>query len=271
MIDLLITKILEISMMSVMHVAYDEVVTHRNALIVATTNSVLFRNRKIRISIAELLRIQHGDDYILMGNRKRRELYSPIGGVVRCFPSGLKLLRENIGFVSEKVRGGSVNRTPGEELDLRGYVKGGDFAAFLRWFYTGKGRERAALTRELVEEFNEIRLPKIAGLVNNVEFDLVRIVHEGPSKVAGTDYWQYRLLLINELVREHEASRIVSDAIIASVAKSPKLISASVGEIRRGRAAEGELIADSAGYLFGKERIRPAEPAPIGDGASVSG
>lgn len=108
----------------------------------------------------------------------------------------------------------------------------------------------------------EIGLRSPAKLVRGLEFKVVRVIHEGPQKLQNRGYWQYRLLIVKELVQEHEPSKRLAEAILERIGTSHgKLMTASISEIHSGRAADGLEIGDSAGYLFGEQRVG-SEPPP---------
>lgn len=73
--------------------------------------------------------------------------------------------------------------------------------------------------------------------------------------------WQYRLLMIHELVQEHPASMAMHDAIIDQVGKNPEIVAVTKAQIEKGRGEKGFLIADSASYFYSDERVGPREPA----------
>src|ERR1051325_5605570 len=170
MYDLVLIKALEVAAGATMHTLYQEVMTQRGMLFKGLANATLFRDRKIRVSMAEILRIGDGHRYVLFQSIKRPERCTPIGGVVRCFSSGLRHLRETFGFIPEE--------GPGEEaLDMRGFIAGNQFAGFLKWYYAGIGREKQALSREIGEEMRESGLRGVASKAKDLEFNILRVVH----------------------------------------------------------------------------------------------
>jgi hypothetical protein len=235
---------------------YDEVLTHRKWLLTWLSSEIIARKRRLRVSISEILRLQQGDRYVLIRSIKRPERFGPIGGVIRCFPSGLKILKEELQYEPQK-----DDTSHPEHFDLRGYILGRRFPRLLTWFYSESGRERNSLIREIVEELEEIGVSIPADIGPHIETDIVRVVHEGPTEAASLKYWQYRLFIVSDLSPEHAASKKMSEAILEALAKHPaRLISVTSDEIAKGRSAGGEVIADSSGYLFGNQRLGEEPP-----------
>ncbi|QDU89370.1 hypothetical protein Pla175_27590 [Pirellulimonas nuda] len=247
-------KLFEIAGKAAVDSGIDEIVTNRRWLSHAIGARTLWANRSIRVSIAEILRLKSGQKYVLVQNARQSERVTPIGGVIRCFPSGLAHLQDKLQYVPE-VSGGD------RQFDLRGFVIGKRFPAFLSWLYSEQGRERQALSREIVEELKEVGDHGIADAVTRPEYRLVRMVHEGPVPVKGVEYWQYRLFYVYELEKEHAESKGLADAIVAAANKSKGLVLVSNGEIQKGRAKNGKLVGDSSGYLFGSTAAG-AKPTP---------
>jgi hypothetical protein len=247
MIDFVILKLVELAAASALHATYEEVITHRQMLSRALSAGLIFRNRKIRVSMAEILRLPTDGGYVLIQSSKHVGRFTPIGGVVRCWPSGLNFLREQLEFEPQYASGE-------EKYDLRGFLRGKNFPQFLKWYYTEVGREKQALSREIFEELRDIGLRSLSHLVKNLEFRLVRIIHEGPVEESGKDYWQYRLFLVKELESEHGPSKQLADMIVKSVCATRKMIVVTPEQIRSGQTGDHYVIGDSAGYLFGSRR-----------------
>ena len=71
------------------------------------------------------------------------------------------------------------------------------------------------MAREIEEEFNDIGIEEIAGLVHRPEFRKDRVVHEGPVDVEDHAYLQYRHFDILSLDEEFALSKKLADFIRA--------------------------------------------------------
>jgi SMODS-associated NUDIX domain len=225
------------------HMAAEHLITNQRAFKSALTHSVVYRSRRIRVSMAQILSIQMDNKYVLIANAKRPERVTPIGGVVHYFPSETDTLEGKIGFKHEL-------KNAEERYDLRGYILGKHFVPFLRWYATGSGREQNALAREIEEELSEIGASRVERYVRRPEFVRARDVHEGPSPIRGGEYWQYRFFEVYTLQEESAISKALAGFIRKEARKSPNLALATTDEIRAGRLADGRIVGDSAGYLF---------------------
>lgn len=236
---------------------YDEAFTHRKWLLAWLTSTTVARKRRIRVSISEILRLQFDDKYVLIRSMKRPERFGPIGGVIRCFPSGLKILKEQLQYEPQQTDPGNA-----EHFDLRGFLLGRRFPQFLTWFYSESGREHNSLTREIEEELREIGAQFPADIGPHIETNIVRVVHEGPTEAASLKYWQYRLFIVKDLNPEHAPSKKLNDAILKVLRNHPtRIIAVTSDEIAKGRSIAGDVIADSSGYLFSNRRLGE-EPPP---------
>jgi hypothetical protein len=243
MIEIIAEKLAEVLGVVFLHTAAQHVVTDRKALKSALSHSIVFRSRRLRVSMAQVLSLKVDDKYLLIANVRRPERVTPIGGVVRYFPSEISKLEGEIGFKHEL-------KGQGERYDLRGYVAGKNFGRFLRWYATGVGREQCALAREIDEEFNEIGVAAISDHVRRPEFIKERVVYEGPFEVKNREYWQYRFFEVCSLCEECDSSKRLADFIRSQVGKNPSLVLVSTDEMRNGRLQDGRIVGDSCGYLF---------------------
>jgi hypothetical protein len=234
--------------------AVEEAVLNRQPLIRLLKCSSIYRSRRLRISFSELLSVKNGAKFLLIRNAKRPQQFGPIGGTVRYFPDAAGKLHGELSFSDEAVSGTDAG-------DLRGYIEGRHFGALLKWFNTGEGREIRALTREIQEELREVGLEKLLPSTIPFEFRLIRRVHEGPTKVRGRDYWQYRLFSVFRFYDHDEAAVRFMNELLSSASECKHLLLASIDEIKVGRSKTGELIGDHSGYLFSKNRVG-VEPPP---------
>lgn len=252
MVEVIAAQIAEVLGVVFLHMAAENIVTDRKSFRTALSHSLVFRSRRLRVSMAQVLSLKVDDKYLLVTSVRRPERVTPIGGVIRYFPSEVARLEGAIGFQNELDNN--------ERYDLRGYIHGKDFVHFLRWFASGSGREQHALGREIIEEFKEIGIAGITRHMSNPEFIKDRIVHEGPSRVRNRDYWQYRYFEVCSLREEAESTRRLAGFIRSQAKKNPNLVLVSTAEIKRGRLHDGRIIGDSCGYLFSDQAL--GVPAP---------
>jgi hypothetical protein len=229
------------------------VLTNRNTLKAFASFATINRGTVVRVSFSELLLITSGQKYLLVLNKKRQERYGPLGGVVHYFQPARELVLDGLSFKDQ------LPQVDGRS-DLRGTVKGRQFFRLLRWFYSGKHIEKWALAREIREELEEIGQHELAAEMPHLELDLVRVVHEGPTKIPGQDILQYRLFHIFQLESGDAATMKFGKSLLRVAARTPALLLAAKDEILKGRGKAGELIGDHAGYLFGKKRGGSGEP-----------
>jgi hypothetical protein len=257
MIDVIAAKIAETIGVVVLHRALERAYTDKKSLLAALSCTTLMRKAKIRVSMAQILQLRLEDKYVLIASMKRKGQFAPIGGVVRYFPWISPQLKGEIHYLQQSLKGSA------EQTDLRGFIQGKHFVAFLRWYFSGLGRERQTMAREICEELVETKIQVPAGLADYPEFRRIREVHEGPLKSPNVDYFQYRHFEVLRLEPEHARSAEL-EAFMTEVARKDRVsfLCVSEEEIRRGRADSGEVIADSAGYLFGNDRVG-LEPAPF--------
>lgn len=105
--------------------------------------TILKRNKEIRISCAYLFRIKSEEKYMLIkGNRI--EQYQPVGGVYKYFDS-FKSIKENLEITDEQ------EPSFYEDNDLRVRTKGKHILNFIKWFDSRENRE-VSVIRELIEE-----------------------------------------------------------------------------------------------------------------------
>jgi len=253
MVTYIAEKLAEVLGVVFLHTAAQHVVTDRKSLKSALSHSTVFRSRRLRVSMAQILAIKVDDRFLLINSVRRPERVTPIGGVVRYFPSAVQILEGEIGFRQELKKGD-------ERYDLRGRLTGKNFARFLQWYVAGAGREQCALAREIEEEFNEVGIPEITSHVRRPEFVKERIVHQGPFEVKNRDYWQYRYFEVCCLREECDVSKGLADFIRSKAPGNSAFALVSTDEIRNGRLADGRIVGDSSGYLFGDNTEGIEEP-----------
>jgi hypothetical protein len=227
--------------------------THRASFKAFLALSTVYRKSKVRVSFASMLRLQRNEKYLLVESRRRHGIYGPLGGVVRYFASARPLVLDKIGF---------ENQLPAVDgsCDLRGYIRGSHFHNLMMWYVSGRHIERLTLARELEEELKEIQIKLPKSNLPRLEFDLVRVVHEGPHRVPGEEYLQYRCFSVCDLQVDDPTSRDFENYLVRIADQSKELLWASRSEIRKGRARSGAYIGDHSGYLFGQTREGISSP-----------
>src|SRR5436305_3375130 len=134
--------------------------------------------------------------------------------------------------------------------DLRGFLPRKNLPALVGWFKKGKGHESAddCLARELAEEVAEVGISKSVKCPEIIPFHLVRKVEEGPEKVMGEGYTQYRIFEVWEPdISKAVVRKFVKRLMEKARAGQKDLLLASAQEIISGRAASGDLIGHHAG------------------------
>lgn len=225
--------------------------------------SVVRPHDEIRVSFSALLALREGAEYLLVRNLHRKESFGPFGGVIKRKNDSSEVLNA-LEFrpqeIDKDMRG-----------DLRGFLPRKNIGRLLAWYRRNADREKyhECLRRELLEELREAGLK--LSIPDILVFRPVRTIKEGPYRVDGEGYLQYRIFEIYELDTSHEHLQLFERAMIdtarshtrALTAKKKSqatLLFATPEEIRRGRSKSGLLIGHHAGYLFGSKRIRPELP-----------
>lgn len=208
--------------------------------------------RRIRVSVAVLLRVQDEDHYVLFGSPTRPGSFGPPGGVVKY--------RESERRGVEKLRFDPEPRTDAvSKHDLRGFLPAAMVPGFARWLHRGTGREPSTdcLRRELVEELGEVGHPELTHLSPAVGFSPVRKVIDGPWNVPGEQYRQIRFIEVYDLLRDRPEADELRTALLA-LSRDPgdsQVIGATRQEILRGRSGLHQILPQSA-FLLGDRRVR---------------
>jgi hypothetical protein len=140
---------------------------HRKFLTPALRCVLFCRNKRLRVSMAAILSVHRDDHFILVRERTRPERFGPIGGVYKYYPSAIDQL-DRCGF-RPQVRDRIMKN------DLRGFMKGKDFPLFMRWFLSEKNREVEPVTRELIEELEEVGLIEEAKGIGALQYELLSL------------------------------------------------------------------------------------------------
>lgn len=218
--------------------------------------STVHRNRTIRVSISHILCCSRSNEYLLISNARRRGSFAPIGGVVKYFSPAHDYVLNNIGFIPEFPLESGTS-------DLRGKLKGSKVGDFLEWLDSGDYIESGTLHREIVEELSESREHRLAKEVPaNLQFKLLRIVHEGPTRVPGRTYLQYRVFRVLEFQTYDKASSSFLTKLQNATLPRSRFRWVSRGDIFCSSTKDGISILDHASYLIGDKRLGN-EPRPI--------
>ncbi|MFA6272682.1 MAG: hypothetical protein WC693_06365 [Patescibacteria group bacterium] len=202
--------------------------------------------------MAAILKICSDNRYILIRNHHRPEVFGPIGGVYEYYPSASNQL-DQCGFIPQV-------RDQDMQNDLRGFLKGKYLPSFMRWFLSGKNREVEPLTRELKEELEEIGLTEEANAIRAFQYEFIKTIYEGPDKVPGADYLQFRCFWIFQLCPRDPEGLKLSERLFREVEHNHDLIAVTAAEIAARRATSGQVIGSHTGYLIGDKRTGPEEP-----------
>lgn len=218
--------------------------------------STVNRNRTVRVSISHILCCSRNNEYLLIHNFRRKGSFAPIGGVVKYFAPAHDYVLNKIGFIPEFPLECGTS-------DLRGKLKGSEIGTFLEWLDSGEYLESGTLQREIVEELSESREHRLAKEVPaNLQFKLLRIVHEGPTQVPGRTYLQYRVFSVFEFQTYDKASSSFLGKLQNATLPSSRFRWVSRDDIFCGSTKDGMSILDNASYLIGDKRLGN-EPRPI--------
>lgn len=215
--------------------------------------STIYRRHSLRISMAAVLRVTDGKQLLLIKNRQRPESFGPLGGVIKFYPSAR--LEDKFEFQSQSKRADLGD-------DLRGFLPARFFYGFMKWFGSKREREVESVTRELVEELQEIDLPELAKIIQALPLSFVRRVHEGVQKVENSGYYQFRYIEVYELNPEDENGRFLTQKLFDAAESNDHLLAVTPREIIRRRSMSGKLIGVHSSYLIRSKRVGP-EPVPF--------
>lgn len=216
---------------------------------------IIYPNTEIRVSFSAFLRVHEGGKYILVRNLHRPELFGPFGGVYKFYDGASHRLDE-LSF-----RPQDLGETGDMRNDLRGFLPRKNLARLLKWFDKNVDREspRECLLRELREELIETKLPNLWP-PSQLEVKLVRRVQEGPEKVPGRSYTQFRVFEVYDLVGHNPEYYSLLERLKQINKDAPNVVVADSSDIVCGRCDDGRVIGNHVLYLLGKKRTRPEAP-----------
>ena len=217
--------------------------SYRRMLLLAIQCNLWQRSKDIRIALSAILRLSCGDQYVLVRNLHRPQIFAPFGGVVKYHASALDFL-DSIEFKPQTLG-------PGDDMlcDLRGFLPRKNLCKFIRWFKQGLDREseKDCILRELQEELGEINvdLPLPSGL----QLRFIRSVQEGPIYLPSPQYMQFRIFDVYTLVRDASKDEFCL-ALLGKAHQHNDLLLVSRKDVERGASDDGQLIAPHSRYLF---------------------
>ncbi|MBL4770602.1 MAG: hypothetical protein JKY61_05560 [Planctomycetes bacterium] len=109
-------------------------------------------DKTIRVSCAQLIRIRHGNRFLLVPNSRFKQMQPP-GGVTKALSHGRAVLDKLGAQIGSDYKVGSK-----DEADLRVHVPGRNLIRFLGWYGSGEGREASPADREFREELLETEI-----------------------------------------------------------------------------------------------------------------
>ena len=230
----------------------------RKAAFPVALMSTVHRNALIRFSASALLRLDSGQDFVVIKTPARGTsvaYWGPLGGVIKCKSGAAKLLADiEVSF--------DVLADQHEDMDrdLRVKMTGKRFWRFIRWYWSAASREspEEALKRELKEELSEVGLEALVPDVDKAEVEISRVCSTGLFKQG--DVYHYRLFYMLERVGPDGVA--FREKLLASVRPGGlEMVSVvSPDEIRKG-AHKGVLVGDHCCYLVTGAKYEPRMPA----------
>ncbi|HTB49842.1 MAG TPA: hypothetical protein VK701_02605 [Solirubrobacteraceae bacterium] len=156
------------------------------------------RHTTIRFSASAILRVQLGSDFLMAMTDARGQAppyWAPFGGVIKCRPSALRGLND-----LEVQTDWLSDAEEDMDRDLRVKMVGHKFWRFIRWYWSGEGRESPteALCRELKEELSELGLDALVRQLSDLEFQIDAVKTTGLFRQDGILH--YRLFYVMDIV-----------------------------------------------------------------------
>lgn len=216
-----------------------------------------FYRRRVRISIATLLSASRDGSFVLFRMRIRSEAFGPPGGVVKFYRSAIPALND-LEFVAERV---PMEEYRFETADLRGKLPIRKFLKFRKWLASGTDREayEQCLLREIVEEIEELSLPETP-LAQNLTFRHIRRVEDGPKRIPGKNFLQFRIFEVMELNGDSITNKEFCDWLFEIASQSPNVAICNEEDIQHGRLEHSGVIGSHAETLVGRRVSRPDQP-----------
>lgn len=232
---------------------------HRGSLWLEFRCRAMLRRARIRVAMSSILSLKSEGRFILVQNRHRPHEYAPFGGVIKHSRSADGFLRE-IGFEAHSLDGQASEM----ERDIRGFIQGSRFPAFMKWFATGVNRESNAIHRELQEEIAEAFVgrpeesPAVSAQLRPIFLWNAQTEFRRPPN---QDFYQYRLFQVFELEDGDDARRLRSE-LTAAAHWCDRLLLATPEEVRRGRAGDAHIAGHTIFLLSKTGESNEPEPLP---------
>jgi hypothetical protein len=222
---------------------------------------IFARHARLRVACPVFLKIGMDNRFFLIRVPRESHEHSflPIGGVLKHLDAPELQALE---FESDCP---SYADPADRSHDLRGCIARHRLPAFRAWLSSGLNREsdESGLRREMCEELSAIGLPDVTGLIPNVKLRFLREVHQRPTRTPGRRYdYQYRRTVVMEIDPKCPAGQKLVHTLASALEHNNCLRLVSAAEIRRGRTADGEPIANNTPYLIGNSRT-PGEPGEL--------
>lgn len=190
-------------------------------------------NLEVRVAFSCLLRISDGGRYLLVRNLHRPDTFCPFGGVIKFEEDARKQL--------DKLLFRQQDFGPGRDMsnDLRGFLPRRYLGNLLSWFIKKIDREKSkqCLCRELREEIVEAGYVDKITVPKDCHFRHVWTIEEGPSKVPGMPYKQFRIFEVWDLKCDTKTLRKFKKRLFFLAKNSQNLLVSNSDEILTGRAA----------------------------------
>ena len=241
-------------------------ITPRKALRLFVQRCRLKSEIRFSASVLLLLRSNTNDDLFLLiqGGSQERRYWSPVGGVLKFFPSRVLNRHRELQVTLDR------NAGLGDGLvdDIRLLLPGRQAFKFLRWFNTDQGRESIdqAMIREMYEELrpmgdelndesrdleNELlHLLPVIGFEEAFPEPIVEI-GRGPVFAGGSEeFFNVRLFYVVNVVREAEFQQWIEKALDNYLGSRCRWVLS--GEIRALSIVDTVRIGGHSRALFGE-------------------
>lgn len=233
---------------------------HRRSLWLELRCRALLRRARVRVAMSSILSLKWDNRFILVQNKHRPHEFAPFGGVIKHSKTAEGFLRQ-IGFEPHTLDGDASDM----DRDIRGFIQGGRFPSFIKWFATGVDRESNSIHRELQEEVAEAfaeqpdATPAISARLRPIFLWNAQTEFRRPPN---QDFYQFRLFQVFEL-EDDEESRHLRSSLAQAAGWCRRLLLASPEEVRRGRAGDAHIAGHTIFLLSKSGESNEPEPLPI--------
>lgn len=206
-------------------------------------------NSQLRVSFAALIRLEVRGKFILIELERRPSTLGPIGGVYKYFDSARSFL-DSIEFKRDY---SGLENAADMERDIRGFLPMSNAQRLIRWFESSVDRESDAISRELKEELVDRGILPSSTSLLSMQKRLVRSVYEGPYRVKGKPYYQFRRFDVFEPTMLSETQEVELNALIDFPPSPLKIVSLS--EIESNLTKDGCSIGDHCDFLISSQHF----------------